>query len=96
MSDDAMKLIVEKGGGANTVLTESGFTALHSACLYGHSSLASVLLEMGAKTCPHDVTDGNTPLMMSAVGGHLDCVRLLVFSSFSLLRFSFCSHVCLI
>ncbi|KAI8823103.1 Glycerophosphoryl diester phosphodiesterase family-domain-containing protein [Fimicolochytrium jonesii] len=52
-------------------------TPLALACTFGHAAVARVLLVHGADAnCKNE--DDETPLHLSARGGHLDCVKLLV------------------
>lgn len=54
-----------------------GDTALHLACLYGHTDVARTLLEAGHGAAVLD-DNGGTPLHDAAASGHLDIVQLLL------------------
>src|SRR5690242_9992554 len=52
-------------------------SALHDACLYGHTALVKMLLSKGAD--PHaKTTKGWTPLHSASWTGHTECVTVLL------------------
>lgn len=50
---------------------------LHVAARYGHASVASTLIELGADVCPRDSL-GLTPLHYAAAHGHLGFIQILL------------------
>ena len=56
---------------------EDGDTALHLACLYGHTDCVKLILEKGAKVDIKD-GDGGLPLHDACAGGYLEIVEMLV------------------
>ncbi|KAI6219308.1 NFU1 iron-sulfur cluster scaffold-like protein, mitochondrial [Aphelenchoides fujianensis] len=52
-------------------------TALTVACVGGHASLVSLLIQRGANV-EHRDKKGFTPLILAATGGHVDCCKLLI------------------
>ncbi|XP_006876679.1 PREDICTED: ankyrin repeat domain-containing protein 23 [Chrysochloris asiatica] len=52
-------------------------TALHWACLKGHSQLVNKLLEAGANVDARDLLD-RTPMFWACRGGHLDILKQLL------------------
>ncbi|XP_012497440.1 PREDICTED: ankyrin repeat domain-containing protein 23 [Propithecus coquereli] len=52
-------------------------TALHWACLKGHSQLVNKLLAAGATVDPRDLLD-RTPMFWACRGGHLDILKQLL------------------
>lgn len=56
-----------------------GDTALHNACLYGHTHLVQVLLQSGASVQIKD-NDGGTPMHDACAGGYFEIVCLLITS----------------
>uniref|UniRef100_A0A9L0J2U2 Ankyrin repeat domain 23 n=1 Tax=Equus asinus TaxID=9793 RepID=A0A9L0J2U2_EQUAS len=52
-------------------------TALHWACLKGHSQLVNKLLEAGAAVDARDLLE-RTPVFWACRGGHLDILKLLL------------------
>ena len=56
--------------------SESGWTALHVAAVFGHQECVSALLEAGADINPGDVLD-NSVLLLAAMLGHWHCVQFL-------------------
>ncbi|KAH7118588.1 ankyrin repeat-containing domain protein, partial [Dactylonectria estremocensis] len=64
------KYLLDNGNDVN-------YTPLHSACLFGHFSVAELLLSQGANV--HSATaQGWTALHTAAWTGHEDCARLLI------------------
>lgn len=57
--------------------TKVGDTALHWACYFGHTSIAGVLLALGAD-CNAVGDSGNRPLHLAASRGHVDIVAMLL------------------
>ena len=51
--------------------------ALATACSYGHSSIASLLLDAGANMNRQD-DEGRPPLWYAIMNDHIDCVQLLI------------------
>ena len=56
---------------------EDGSTALRLACLYGHTSVVSLILRTDASLARLSNTEGSTPMHIAAQNGHVDCVRAL-------------------
>ncbi|KAI6181053.1 KH domain-containing protein [Aphelenchoides besseyi] len=52
-------------------------TALTVACVGGHASLVSLLIQRGASV-EHRDKKGFTPLILAATGGHVECCKLLI------------------
>ena len=59
------------------VLTQSGFTPLHIACVYGHFELARLLLEAGADI-QAKTKNGYMALHLAAQYGHQWIIDLLL------------------
>ena len=73
---DGVKAAVENGAD----IEERGWTegtALHCACLDGHTLVAEYLIERGAEINCRD-KDGYLPIHMACWRGHLDTVKLLI------------------
>ena len=60
-----------------SVVGPTGDTALHLACLHGHTDVAQFLLDMGHSPDPAD-EDGATPLHDAAAGGYVSILELLL------------------
>ncbi|ALC46779.1 CG11168, partial [Drosophila busckii] len=58
----------------------NGYTALHHACLNGHSSIVRLLLAHHAQVDVPDIR-GSTPLFLASWAGHQDIVKMLLFQS---------------
>ncbi|KAI5063016.1 hypothetical protein GOP47_0021563 [Adiantum capillus-veneris] len=56
---------------------EDGDTALHLACLYGHTHCVQILLEAGASIDVKD-EDGAIPLHDACAGGYVEIVKALL------------------
>lgn len=56
---------------------ESGVSALHLACYYGHVEVARFLLDV---TQAQDDNNLRSPLYYACLGGSLECVKLFVTS----------------
>ncbi|MCO5547004.1 hypothetical protein L7F22_000444 [Adiantum nelumboides] len=56
---------------------EDGDTALHLACLYGHTPCVQILLEAGASIDVKD-EDGAIPLHDASAGGYVEIVKALL------------------
>ncbi len=74
-------------GGNNMVLNKSyyidsldqfGMTALHWACMHGHTICARLLVDFGADMNVRQQRGGNTCLIIAASCGHADVVSLLL------------------
>ena len=55
---------------------QNEWTALHRACIYGHTSTARALVKAGANVEAKDQY-GETPLIRASIGGHLATVQFL-------------------
>ncbi|XP_034112276.1 ankyrin repeat and sterile alpha motif domain-containing protein 1B isoform X2 [Drosophila albomicans] len=58
----------------------NGYTALHHACLNGHSSIVRLLLSHNAQIDVPDIR-GSTPLFLASWAGHQEIVKMLLFNS---------------
>ncbi|KAH8388291.1 hypothetical protein KR093_002991 [Drosophila rubida] len=58
----------------------NGYTALHHACLNGHSSIVRLLLAHNAQIDVPDIR-GSTPLFLASWAGHQDIVKMLLFNT---------------
>lgn len=58
----------------------NGYTALHHACLNGHSTIVRLLLAHNAQIDVPDIR-GSTPLFLASWAGHQDIVKMLLFHS---------------
>ncbi|KAH8406965.1 hypothetical protein KR222_001732 [Zaprionus bogoriensis] len=56
----------------------NGYTALHHACLNGHSSIVRLLLAHNAQIDVPDIR-GSTPLFLASWAGHQEIVKMLLF-----------------
>jgi ankyrin repeat protein len=74
-------------GGTNLVINNNyyidsldsyGMTALHWACLHGHTVCARLLLDFGADMNVRQQRGGNTALIIAAASGNADIVSLLL------------------
>ena len=74
---DGVKAAVENGA---DIEERGGIwkgTALHYACLYGHTLVAEYLIQRGAEVnCRNK--DGDLPIHDACLRGHLDIVKLLI------------------
>lgn len=68
---------VVQGEATVDVGEEHGLTALHFACLRGHSLLVARLCAEGAATNLKD-DQGRTPMFCASFAGHLDCIDTLI------------------
>lgn len=59
-------------------LTNQGQSCLHVACKNGHSEVTQLLVQVCPAGVNHQDFQGNTPLHLCAMGGHLDCGLLLL------------------
>jgi ankyrin repeat protein len=65
------------GAGAEVdAVTVGGFTALHTACHYGHIKVAKVLVKGGASVTKV-AANGNTPIKEASSEGHQKVVTYL-------------------
>lgn len=60
-----------------------GLTPLMTACMYGRSATAAYLLGMNAQNHLTDI-NGDTALHWAAYKGHVDLMRLLMYSGVNL------------
>ena len=69
---------LQQGSDINQIYAEfHGQTALHAAVGRGSYQITELLLDHGANIRAQD-DDGNTPLLLAAIGGHDDMVILLL------------------
>eukprot|EP00250_Pteridium_aquilinum_P000934 c11118_g1_i1 orf=80-646(+) len=73
---DLSQALAELRGSVNQA-GEDGDTALHLACLYGHSNCVQILLEAGASIDVKD-EDGAIPLHDACAGGYTEIVKVLL------------------
>ncbi|GMY14838.1 poly [ADP-ribose] polymerase tankyrase [Fagus crenata] len=77
---DALRLALDNLTGSIDEPVEDGDTALHLACLYGHSPCVQLLLERGANLEAKD-EDGAIPLHDASAGGFIEIAQLLLNSA---------------
>ena len=70
--------LIQDGANVNTIgVSWEKHTPLMWACLYGHNSIAKMLLDHGARTDLREF-DSHTALMFAAKRGRVEIVRLLL------------------
>lgn len=72
-NEEVARLLVERGADVN----KPGWTPLHYAATGGHQAIAAFLLDQNAYI-DADAPNGNTPLMMAALYGNAETVKLLL------------------
>ena len=76
---DIVKLLVERGNADIEAEDENhGGRALHYAAIFGHSEIVEYLLAHGAVVNGTPSKEGETPLSLASLNGHLDVVQTLV------------------
>jgi ankyrin repeat protein len=73
-----MKQMLDAGQNINARMPHSGYTALHSACMAGHSAMANFLIDNGAELDIRENIDGDTPLMLAVMANDPATINLLL------------------
>jgi len=70
--------LLAHGANANLIETVHGWSPLHYAARFGHSEVASILLESGSCGVEHVDKGGFTPLFLAKFHGHKDTVKIIM------------------
>ena len=73
----SLKILRQFGGDLDKI-DNAGYSPLWLAVMHTHDSTAAALLDMGANPNPRSARTGLTPLMIAAVSGKENLVRLLL------------------
>mmetsp|Transcript_29239 Transcript_29239/g.40399 ORF Transcript_29239/g.40399 Transcript_29239/m.40399 type:complete len:357 (-) Transcript_29239:174-1244(-) len=74
---ECVNILLKHGADSNMRTKEDGWTALHSAVLFGHEAAAQALLQGGAETNALS-NDGLSALHLAAGWGNAACIELLL------------------
>jgi len=69
--------LVQSGASINRVTSDTGMSALWSACEQGHLNVAQLLVRSGASINQGDNVNGRTPGDAAASNGHVDVVQFI-------------------
>ena len=76
--EEELSALISSGAADVSYQDDHGNSALHKCCANGHTAVAKMLIEAGAKYMPNK--KGNFPLQWAIRGQHLEVVKLLLAS----------------